>query len=187
MTKTVNQKVFFWASAQVGKQIGKGECWDLANSALQGAGASSSSALTLAGSDDYVWGSKVELKDVIPGDVLQYRDYEMTTTTVTDVTFTDNTGWIEDLEASVAHPHHTSIVRKNHGGGVFTVLEQNYKGKYEKVRSSTVRWNDAPTQETFSKKFLNRQDNGKKELATVKVSVTVSVSGTITAYRPKTP
>ena len=82
---TLNAKVLQWASAQVGKQIGAGECWDLANSALGQAGAGTSSDFGPMGADDdYIWGDEVALKDALPGDILQYRDYEMTTTTTTD-------------------------------------------------------------------------------------------------------
>jgi len=185
---TLNQKIIQWASGQVGKQIGAGECWDLANSALLKAGAGTSSNFGPTGpDDDYVWGDEVDLKDTLPGDVLQYRDFEMTTTTSTDVTFADGSGYVDEPSVTVGHPHHTSIVSQNAGNGVLTVLEQNHLGNHEKVRSSTLRWKDAPTRTTTSKKSMKRQDNGKTELATVVVTVTVSVTGTLKAYRPKTP
>jgi hypothetical protein len=34
MSETTSQKVVNWARAQLGKQVRTGECWDLADSAL---------------------------------------------------------------------------------------------------------------------------------------------------------
>jgi hypothetical protein len=185
---TLNPKVLQWASGQVGKQIGAGECWDLANKALLQAGAGTSSDFGPMGDDDdYIWGDEVALKDALPGDILQYRDYEMTTTTTTDVTFADDSGWVDSPSETVGHSHHTSILSKNPGTGAITVLEQNYKGNKEAVRSSTIRWKDAPTKTTTTRKLMKRQDNGKMESAVVVVTVDVSVTGTLKAYRPKKP
>jgi hypothetical protein len=184
---TLNAKALQWASAQVGKQIGAGECWDLANKALLQAGAGTSSDFGPMGADDdYIWGDEVALKDALPGDILQYRDYEMTTTTTTDVTFADDSGWVDAPFVTVGHPHHTSVLSKNPGTGAVTVLEQNYKGNKEAVRSSTIRWKSSSTS-TTTRKQMKRQDNGKMESALVVVTVDVTVTGTLKAYRPKKP
>lgn len=184
---TLNTTVLQWASAQLGKQIGAGECWDLANSALGQAGAGTSSDFGPMGDDDdYIWGSEVALKDALPGDILQYRDYEMTTTTTTDVTFADGTGWTDSPYVTVGHPHHTSILSKNPGTGAITVLEQNHQGNKEPVRASTIRWKGSSTS-TTTRKPMKRQDNGKTESALVVVTVDVTVSGKLKAYRPKKP
>jgi hypothetical protein len=186
---TLNQKILQWASGQVGKSVGAGECWDLAESALSksGAGGSSDFGGPTDSDGDYVWGDEVDLKDVLPGDVLQYRDYEMTKTTTTTATFADGSSSDDTVYVAVGHPHHTAIVSKNPGAGALTVLEQNDMGHHERVKSSTIRWKDAPTKETSSRKSMKRPDNGKMEMATVTVTVDVSVTGSITAYRPKTP
>lgn len=182
---TLNQQIVVWAGVQVGKQVGAGECWDLANSALLQAGAKTSSDLGPTGpDDDYVWGTVVDPKDALPGDVIQYRDWEMTTTTTTEVTFSDDSGWFDAPTSTIGHPHHTSIVATNPGNGVLTVLEQNHLGNKEKVRNSTIRWKDAATKTTTTKKLMKRQDNGKSEIATVTVTVQSTVSGTLTIYRP---
>ena len=78
MADTLNQKVVKWAVGKIGQSVGAGECWDLANSALLQAGAGSSADFGPMGDDaDYVWGTPIpDLKDVIPGDILQYRDYD---------------------------------------------------------------------------------------------------------------
>ena len=182
---TLNQKVVVWASGQVGKQIGAGECWDLANSALKQAGAQSSADLGPTGpDDDYVWGTLVDPKDALPGDVIQYRDWEMTTTTTTDVSFSDDYGWWDAPATTVGHAHHTSIVTTNPGNGVLTVLEQNHRGNKEKVRNGSIRWKDAVPTTSISKKLMKRRDNGKTEIATITVKVEVTVTGTLTIYRP---
>jgi len=86
--------VLNWANGQIGRQVGAGECWDLADRALKSAGAKSSADYGLTGpDDDYIWGNPVQFKDALPGDILQFRDYVMTTKTVIDVTFGDGAGW----------------------------------------------------------------------------------------------
>jgi hypothetical protein len=187
MSQTLNQKVILWASGKLGQHVGAArECWDLANSALKQAGASTSSDFGPTGDDDdYVWGDEVsDLKDVIAGDILQYRDYVQTTATTTDVTFSDDSGWVDDPSVDISHGHHTSIVSRNPGNGALTVLEQNDMGNHETVKSTQMRWKDAATKTTTTKKMMKRQDTGKMEWATVIVTVDVTVTGTIKAYRP---
>ena len=91
MSETINQKVVNWARAQSGKQVGKGECWDLADRALRQAGAQSSADLGPMDDDaDYVWGDEIsDLKDVQPGDILQFRDFAVTTTVETETRYAD--------------------------------------------------------------------------------------------------
>lgn len=185
---TLNATVLQWASAQVGKQIGAGECWDLANSALLQAGAGTSSDFGPTGADDdYIWGNAVALKDALPGDILQYRNYEMTVTTTTDVTFADRSGWTDSSTETIGRSHHTAILSTNAGSGAITVLEQNHLGNKELVRSSAMRWKGAAPKQTTTRKPMERQDNGKMESAVVVVTVDVTVTGTLKAYRPKKP
>ncbi len=187
---TLNQKVTNFANSKLGQQVGAGECWDLANSALKDAGAGTSSDFGPMGDDaDYVWGTPIpDLKDVIPGDILQYRDFVMKTITKTDVSFSDNTGWVDDTSVEISHPHHTSIVFINSGDANLTVLEQNDQGKHEKVKKNLIRWKDAATTKNTTKQMMEREDKNKKkikEMATVTVTVDTAVTGTIKAYRPK--
>src|SRR5205823_13882876 len=70
MPHTTNQKVVIWAQGQLGKKIGKGECWDLAEQALKQAGAQTSNHLGPVEQDsDYIWGDSIDIKDVIPGEI----------------------------------------------------------------------------------------------------------------------
>ncbi|CAM5790840.1 hypothetical protein ACFOHU_01435 [Ottowia pentelensis] len=178
--------VLNWANGQIGKQVGAGECWDLADRALKNAGAKSSADYGPTGpDDDYIWGTEVQLKDSQPGDILQFRDYVMKTKTVIDVTFADDSGWDNESETEIGHPHHTAILSRNQAGGVLAVLEQNHGGHHEKVRSTSIRWTDSNPPPTTVHKSMKRQDNGKMEMATVKTTVEISITGTITAYRPQ--
>ena len=187
MSKNFNPAVLVWASGKAGQSVGAGECWDLANSALLKAGAGTSSDFGPTGDDaDYIWGDEVsDLKDALPGDILQYRDYSQTTTTTTTAVFKDASEQWDESTAEIGRPHHTAIISKNSGNGALTVLEQNHLGHHEKVKSTAIRWNDAATKTTVTKKMVKRNDNGKSEMATVTVVVDVSVSGTLTGFRPK--
>jgi len=98
---TLNQKVVVWAQGHLGKKVGAGECWDLGESALKQAGAQTSNVLGPVGDDtDYIWGDQIDMKDVQPGDIIQFRDHEATTTTETEYTFSDGTS-IDDTKSSV--------------------------------------------------------------------------------------
>ena len=58
---TINQKIVLWAKGKLGKKVGRGECWDLAEQALKQAGAQTSNDLGPVGDDtDYIWGEKVK-------------------------------------------------------------------------------------------------------------------------------
>lgn len=187
MALTRNQKVVIWASGQVGQSVGAGECWDLAERALKQAGAGGSADFGPTGDDaDYIWGTEVpDLKDAQPGDILQYRDYVMTTATTIDVTFDDGSGYVRSAEETDERPHHTAIIATTPGNGALTVLEQNHRGNHEKVRSTAMRFADKPAKETRVRKQMKREDDGKMQMATVVTTVEVTVSGTLTAYRPK--
>lgn len=182
----LGSKALIWARGKVGQQVGKGECWDLANQALKNAGARSSADYGPVGpDDDYIWGNEVLLKDAQPGDILQFRDYVMITKTITEVTFADKSGWVDEKEVEVDHPHHTAIVSMNRGNSILTILEQNQNGNHEEVRTSSLRWNSSDPTTTEEHKYIKRSDNGKSEMATVKTTVKVTVRGAIWAYRPQ--
>jgi len=185
---TINQKVLNFARGKVGQQVGKGECWDLGESALKSAGAQTSTDLGPVGADDdYIWGDEeTDLKKVGPGDILQLRDHKVTTTTETVYTFADGTEDTDTKTVEFERPHHTAVVDKGmDANGVFKTLEQNVKPKGKVVQNKTLPTDDLPDAVTFSKaKRLNPTTN-KVETATVKTTVSVTVTGTITAYHPK--
>lgn len=177
MGDTTNQKVVIWARAQAGKQVGAGECWDLANSALKQAGAKSSDDLGPMGDDaDYVWGDEVtDLKDVQAGDILQFRDFTITTTVETETIYPDGSSDIATQEKEFTRPHHTAVVNEVKSSGVLKILEQNVAPGGKKVQSNTLHTKDVPAGSAASMKGKNK----------VIVTTTVTVSGTIWAYRPK--
>jgi hypothetical protein len=127
--ETANEKVLAFAKSQVGKQVGNGECWTLANEAVKAAGAKSSFDFADApNKGDYVWGDFVygleakakgetgALKDVKPGDVVQFRDAK----------FVARQG---NRTTTTTASHHTAVVLKaDRAAKTITVLHQNWSG-----------------------------------------------------------
>src|SRR5262245_61323852 len=107
---TLNQKVLEYARGQVEKQVGRGECWDLAEEAVTKSGGESSTTLTgVKGQKafeqaDYKWGDEVKLDDAQPGDVLQFKGHEFTEKTITGNKLSTD---------KYKRGHHTAIVEKN--------------------------------------------------------------------------
>jgi len=177
MSETINQKVVNWARAQSGKQVGKGECWDLADRALRQAGVQSSADLGPMDDDaDYVWGDEIsDLKDVQPGDILQFRDFAVTTTVETETRYADGSSETSTTEETFTRPHHTAVVSEVKSGGLLKVLEQNVAPAGKKVQLHNLNTKDvAPASKET-----------QKQKAKVIVTTTIAVSGTIWAYRPK--
>ena len=177
MSETINQKVVNWARAQSGKQVCKGECWDLADRALRQAGAQSSADLGPMDDDaDYVWGDEIsDLKDVHPGDILQFRDFAVTTTVETETRYADGSSEASTTEETFTRPHHTAVVSEVKSGGLLKVLEQNVAPAGKKVQLHNLNTKDvAPASKET-----------QKQKAKVIVTTTIAVSGTIWAYRPK--
>src|SRR5262245_29586607 len=111
MALTTGQKIVTWAQGQMGKTVGAGECWDLAEQALKNAGTKTSTDLGDIGpDDDYIWGDTIDIKNVESGDILQIRDHEQTITTELTYTFKDGTEGEESSYETLGRPHHTSII-----------------------------------------------------------------------------
>ena len=92
------------------------------NSALRNAGARSAGDFgTVVPDADYVWGSDVDLSDLHPGDIIQFRDYRYDREI--DTSNPDGSGTTAtDMQE---RPHHTAIVESVGANGAVTVLEQN--------------------------------------------------------------
>jgi hypothetical protein len=116
----LNAKVLAYANKHLGKQVGDGECWALANLALKSAGARQPG---VGGYGPYVFGRKVALKDVVPGDVLQFEK----------VKFEHEDG---KSYYSQTLPHHTAIVAEVRGKKL-TLIHQN-ENNVKKVTRLTV-------------------------------------------------
>jgi hypothetical protein len=124
--KGVGDKVVAYCQQQKGKQVGEGECSNLAESALAAAGAKGRGPGN-PGPDDYTWGTLVlslrregaELKadgrreDVRPGDIVQFRD----------------TRW-ESAGQWMEAGHHTAVVvAVENKGQTLRILHQNWGGQ----------------------------------------------------------
>jgi hypothetical protein len=182
MPEDLNQKVAHAARMQFGHRVGHGECWDLADRALRDAGASSST--TTGKNDDYVWGDPVALQAVAPGDVLQFRNYVVTTKTRTDVTFDNGSGYVKDEVIDAIRGHHTAIVEAVVPGALL-VLEQHVKPLGPKVQRHTIPIVPSPPVNTTTHRMMKQPSGGSLKPATVLTTVTIMIRGTVWAYRPK--
>ncbi len=103
----LNDKVLKFAEASVGKQIGNGQCWTLADEALADAGA------RRPGRDGwkvYVFGRELKADEaVLPGDLVQFSEAR----------FETKGGGVAVI------PQHTAIVTKRDGTKV-SLLHQNW-------------------------------------------------------------
>ena len=124
----LNQKVVDFTRSNLGKPVGDGICITLAIEALREAGARRGSFRDPKG--DFTWGEPVpDLKDALPGDVLQFRDAVFKGQRSLGKGRT--TRWHQE------YPHHTAIVaRVERDGKLITIYHQNVetegKGKAEK-------------------------------------------------------
>jgi hypothetical protein len=118
----LNQKVLDFATAQLGKQVGDGECWTLGVQALAAANAK------LPGKGGYgflVFGRELDPKEKpLPGDILQFTGAKLVS---------KNGGWAEMVQ-------HTAIVVQA-DGTKYEVLHQNFNG-VRKVAKLKIDMND---------------------------------------------
>jgi hypothetical protein len=182
MADSIYEKVLAWAHGKLRQQVGRGECWDFADQALRSAGARSST--TVGPNDDYVWGKPVRINDVAPGDVLQFRNWIVTTKTEIVVRFADGSGYRDTDEVVARRPHHTAIVKHIGGGGVLQVYEQHVKPLGNRVQLHDVPTKGSPAIARLTHKLM-KADNGKMKMATVNTVTTIVVSGSVWAYRPQ--
>ncbi len=120
-TGVPGEQVISFARRRIGQRVGRGECFDLVDQALRNAGAKSAADFgTVADGADYVWGNRVSLSDVRPGDIIQFRNYryDRTIDTATRTETRTDTDFQE-------RPHHSAIVETVDEQGAITVLEQN--------------------------------------------------------------
>ena len=134
----LNAKVAEFARSHVGEPVGDGICITLAVEALRASGAK---RFPFVPSGDYVWGEPVaDLKAVLPGDILQFRD------AVFAGSRTLGGGRRETWRET--YPHHTAIVvRTQENGRLVTICHQNIAiegddpAKVGNVRESVLRMN----------------------------------------------
>jgi hypothetical protein len=138
--KNLQNAVVSFAQANLGNTVlppgstramSDAQCTDLAEAALISAGGKTEAQLGPTGPDaDYVWGtlhrvqvakggtqgtqSTDKFDDVVPGDLIQFRNAMLT----------DTDGSFVELQ------HHTAIVEKNLGNGRIQVLQQNFNNQH---------------------------------------------------------
>jgi hypothetical protein len=101
----LQREVVNFAADNIGKRIGRGECWDLADQALRAAGAEPPKG--------YTFGDRIRLDEIQPGDILQF----------TTARFDEPGYW-----TIMGMPNHTAVVHAVGDTRAF-ILQQNFDGK----------------------------------------------------------
>ena len=101
----IQREVVNFAADNIGKTIGRGECWDLADQALRAAGAEPPKG--------YSFGDRIPLNEIQPGDILQF----------TSARFDEPGYW-----TIMGTPNHTAVVHAVGDTRAF-ILQQNFDGK----------------------------------------------------------
>ena len=180
MDLSINQRVVTWAHGQLKKRVGRGECWDLPDHALRHAGARSST--TSGDEDDYEWGTEIPVVAVIPGDILQFRNYVVSTTTSSKTTWPNGSRSTDPYTVPARRPHHSAIVFAV-SPGVLTIFEQHVQpgGKVVQLHELPIR---GGTTVTTEHKVLPTTTGGLVS-AIVVTTVTISITSKVWAYRPQ--
>ena len=125
LSNALNTRVLQFAESKRGQQVGRGECWDLADEALNSAGAHRPNQ---AGYGAYVFGQAVALTALKAGDILQFENVNFKHTS-------PNGSW-----SSNSFPHHTAVVRSVQGRQI-ELLQQNVKNDRH-VQTGTINLDD---------------------------------------------
>lgn len=122
----LNDQMLTFANENKGKQIGRGECWDLAAEPLKKHGASWDGKFSFGkkiGSGDSS-GLKLEPGiTLIPGDIIQFTRVQ---TSWTKKYPDGRTAWGSE---TLGMPVHTAVISKFDGKSILTLLHQNVNGK----------------------------------------------------------
>lgn len=111
-TPDLNKKIISYVNSVIGKQVDRGECWDLAFQALNRNNAE--------WDGEYVYGKQInpEKDEVYPGDIIQFENVKVRYINGNTIT-TETMG------------HHTAIVYKVYKKGRYQLAHQNtgFSGK----------------------------------------------------------
>jgi hypothetical protein len=112
----LNGRIVDFSRKNLGKPVGDGICITLAIEALKEAGGR---RYPFDPSGDYIWGEPVaDFKDVLPGDILQFRDAVFQGQR--------SVGRGKTVRWHAEYPHHTAIVAKvERDGKLITIYHQN--------------------------------------------------------------
>lgn len=115
----LNKEIVSYVESVIGKQVDRGECWDLANQALIKVGAD--------WDREYKYGEKIDprIDKVYPGDLIQFENVTVKYTQ-------GNATYTEIME------HHTAIVYKVIEKGVYELAHQNTEFSGRKVGISKL-------------------------------------------------
>lgn len=194
---TINQRVSKWALAHLGRKVGKGECWDLPEEALKNSGAQTSGDFGDLNNKlykDYRWGKSEDLADIKRGDILQFRNHLVTTTTKSTYRFMNGDEVIVTQPAFAKRgPQHSAIADANlDADGSVRTFEQHVRPGGDVVQSLKLYTRDVPevvtTPEPSDKpvfaKLKNPTTRKLENAKLTKTAVTITVSGKIWAYEP---
>ncbi len=119
---TLNKEIVEYVESVIGKKVDRGECWDLANQALI--------RVDAAWDRQYIYGNRIdhEKDKVYPGDLIQFKNVT--------VRYTEGNVTYTELMA-----HHTAIVYKVLGKGIFEIAHQNTEFSGRKVGLSELNTN----------------------------------------------
>ena len=119
----LNKSIVTFVKTQIGKKVGRGECWDVAAQALN--------FVNAKWDGKYKFGKEINYKNdcVFPGDILQFEGI----TLKYDI---DSKHYMEKL------PHHTAIVYEVKGGADFVMADQNTGRSGKKVGLSPINLKD---------------------------------------------
>jgi hypothetical protein len=192
----LNKNVKEFVDALVGKpSVGKNkQCTELADLALRAAGAKTFTDFGKVGINaDYQWGQLKDFKDVLPGDILQLRDFEARL--VIDYKLagpqTLNGAKISGWKSSKTsgNPHHTAVVSSTEGVGKVFIVEQNFfdpdTGKTSEVVGKKAFYLADGSYSSGPETISVKDNTGSKvQLETESAKVTATVKGKIWVYRP---
>ena len=168
--------------------VGDGECFAMIDSLLTGSGAKTAHDFGRVTTDaNYEWGTPIELSDAKAGDMLQFRNHEITIVTqkTTKRSSPKSTVIGGAVTETKKRGHHSATVLSNERNGVFTVAEQHVKDPATQQLSHTIRQNTLYTQDVPAKATVKRwTEKGGVEIEET-TTVTITVKGTIWAYRPQ--
>ncbi|MEO8032645.1 MAG: hypothetical protein ABJC74_15770 [Gemmatimonadota bacterium] len=168
---------------------GRIECYDMVEKLLTDIGAKSAPAFTKSGTvgknDDYVWGDKISLKDVKPGDILQIRDSEVHRIVKTEYKALQpgtaaRQG--ETVTTKMFRGHHTAVVIAINPDGSFQVSEQHVLNEKRDELSRSIVENTLPIKAIDGDPATSKVDSGtQQKKVTTRWEV---VSGKLYPYRP---
>lgn len=101
-----NKQIIQYVSSVIGKQVDRGECWDLANQAL--------TRINAKWDGEYIYGKEINPeKDIVyPGDIIQFERVKVRYSAGNAIT-TETMG------------HHTAVVYKVYKKGKYQLAHQN--------------------------------------------------------------